>query len=539
MKIYLITLVLVCSNFLFPKEDMIKVLEGTVSYISSQNIYVKFTNTEGVETGDTLFIKEKDNYLPAIKVDYISSTSCAGVSITSRKIEINTLVYAFISNEQQDTTTDNTDFTETIAVTAPAIVPAVTENEISTKTSLDPIPTLSGRVSIQSYSNFTNQSTSFDYQRWRYTFQLNADRIGGSGFTYSQYLSFAYRASNWNYISSNLEDAFRAYDLAVGYSFNDVTSVWAGRHLNPKISNVGPIDGLQFETGFSGWTVGAAVGSRPDLKNMGWDYDLFEYGAYVARADAVAKGAMFNTLGYFTQTNDYKTDRRFIYYQHSNSVIENTRIFLSTEIDLYKMVNGESQSEFSLTSLYTSINIRPSELFSLFLSYDARKNVIYYETFKNFIDSVYENETRQGFRSRITVRPVKNLSLGVDYGYRFRKGDPKPSNNYGGYISYSRIPGIESSATASFSRINSSYVNGDIWSINLNRPLVIGIDLWLGYRFTTYQFRQGIPDINQQSASVGLSIYLLKPVLLNFTYEGIFEDVQASGRFLANLTYRF
>ena len=539
MKIYLIALVFICSNSLFPKEEMTTILEGTVSYISSQNIYVKFNNTEGVEAGDTLFIKEKDNYLPAIKVDYISTTSCAGVSITSRKIEINILVYAFISNEQQDTTAYNNDLTETIAVTAPAIVPAVTENEIVTQTSVDPIPTLSGRVSIQSYSNFTNQSTSFDYQRWRYTFQLNANSIGGSGLFYSQYLNFAYRASDWHYISSNLEEAFRAYDLTLGYNFNDVTLFWAGRHLNPKISNVGPIDGLQFETSFSGWSVGAAVGSRPDLENMGWDYNLFEYGAYVYRADAIAKGDMYNTLGYFTQTNDYKTDRRFIYYQHSNSAIENTRIFFSTEIDLYKMVNGQSESEFSLTSLYTSINIRPSELFSLFLSYDARKNVIYYETFKNFIDSVYENETRQGFRTRLTLRPVRNLFLGADYGYRYRPGDPKPSNNYGGYITYSQIPGIESSVTGSFSRINSSYVNGDIWSINLSKPIIIGLDLYLGYRYTTYQFRQGIPEMKQQSASVGLSIYLLKPVLLNFTYEGVFEDIQSSGRFLANLTYRF
>jgi len=538
MKYYFLILILFYSNLLFPKEEMTRVLEGSVSYISSQNIYVKFKSTEGIQAGDTLFIKDKNNYLPAIKVDYISSTSCAGVSITNKKIEINTLVYAFIFDEVNDTTAVETELTEAAAI-VPAVIPAVTSTEIDTKTSLEPVPTTSGRDSIQSYSNFTNQSSRFDYQRWRYTFQLNANRIGGSGFSYSQYLSFAYRASDWNYISSNLEDAFRVYNLSMNYSFNDATSLWFGRHLNSKISNVGPIDGLQFETGVGGWSFGAAVGSRPTLDNMGWDFNLFEYGAYVYRADAVANGNMFNTLGYFTQTNDFKTDRRFIYYQHSNSAIENTRIFLSTEVDLYKIVYGESQSEFSLTSLYTSINFRPSDLFSLFLSYDARKNVIYYETFKSFADSVYENETRQGFRTRLTLKPVKNLYLGIDYGYRFRRGDPKPANNYGGYITYSQIPGIESSATASFNRINSSYVNGDIWSFNLSRPIVYGVGLWLGYRFTTYQFREGIPDLTQQSASVGLSTYLLKPVILNFTYEGNFESTQTSGRFLANLTYRF
>jgi len=538
MKIYLLIMFLGVSIYLFSKEEMTKVLKGTVSYISSQNVYVKFENTEGIETGDTLFLNINNNYIPAIKVDYISSTSCAGVTITDNKIEVDAALFAFVPNGESENETEDAEITEA-AVTTAVVTSEITNNEIKANPTFEPVPTLSGRFSVQSYSNFTNQSSSYDYQRWRYTFQLNANRIGGSGFSYSQYLSFAYRASNWQYISSNLEDAFRAYDLAIGYTFNEVTSIWAGRHLNQKISNVGPIDGLQFETGFSGWTVGAAIGSRPDLENMGWDLNLFEYGAYVYRSDEVFKGDMYNTLGYFTQTNDFKIDRRFIYYQHSNSAIENTRIFFSTEIDLYKIVNGQSESEFSLTSLYTSINIRPSDLFSIFLSYDARKNVIYYETFKSFIDSVYENETRQGFRTRLTLRPVKYFYLGVNYGYRFRKGDPKPSNNYGGYITYSQIPGIESSMTASFSRINSSYTNGDIWSVNLNRPIVYGVDLWLGYRYTTYQFRQGIPDMNQQSASVGLSIYLLKPVLLNFTYEGVFEDVQSSGRFLANLTYRF
>ena len=157
----------------------------------------------------------------------------------------------------------------------------------------------------------------------------------------------------------------------------------------------------------------------------------------------LAYGDMQNTLGYFEQTNDFKTDRRFLYYQHSNSAIQNTRIFLSTEVDLYKKEMGESKTDFSLTSLFTSINIRPSDLFSIMLSYDARKNVIYYETFKSTLDSIIENETRQGFRTRLTLKPLRNLYFGGDYGYRYRRGDLKPSNNYGGYITYSRIPAIE------------------------------------------------------------------------------------------------
>ncbi len=537
MRIKYYILLLIFSSILSAQSNETKMLTGAVSYLSSQNIYVKFENTEGIEIGDTLFIKEKNNYLPAIKVEHISSTSCAGVSITNKKIELNTLIYALIQGEESETESE-TDITETAAI-VPAVVPVVTSEEIETKTSLEPVPTLSGRISVQSYSNFTNNQTSYDYQRWRYTFQLNANRIGSSGFSYSQYISFAYRADDWNRISSDLSEAFRVYDLAVKYNFNERTLLWFGRHLNNKISNISSIDGLQFETGVNEWSFGAAVGSRPDFNNMGLNLKLFEYGAYVNRADLLAFGDMQNTLGYFEQTNDFKTDRRFLYFQHTNSAIQNTRIFLSTEVDLFKKEMGENKTDFSLTSLFTSINIRPSDLFSIMLSYDARKNVIYYETFKTTLDSIIENETRQGFRTRLTLKPVRNLFIGADYGYRYRRGDLKPSNNYGGYITYSRIPAVETSATVSFNRLSSSYTEGDIWTATLSRPIVFGFDVMLGYRFTNYKFRSGIDDLKQNSVSINLNTYLFKPILLNFTYEGIFEQERTSGRFLANLTYRF
>lgn len=511
------------------------IIAGSVSYISSQNVYVKFNSTEGIEVSDTIYIKDRNDFLPAVKVEHKSSTSVAGVSITDKKLELNIVLYAFISTIDNASKEDTTQLT----MIAPIVIPTVVADEVVTKTSLEPVPTLTGKFSVQSYSNFTNNQTSYDYQRWRYTFQLNAGYIGNSRFSYSQYLSFAYRASDWNTITSDIWKAIRIYDLAVKYNFSERTLLWFGRHLNNKISNIGSIDGLQFETGVDEWTFGAAAGSRPDFNNMEFNSKLFEYGTYVNRADLLGYGDMQNTLGYFEQTNDFKTDRRFLYYQHSNSAIENTRIFLSTEIDLYKKEMNESKTDFSLTSLYTSINIRPSDLFSIFLSYDARKNVIYYETFKTTLDSIIENETRQGFRTRLTLKPIKNLFLGADYGYRFRRGDLKPSNNYGGYLTYSQIPGIETSATVSFNRLSSSYTEGDIWTATLSRPIVYGFDVMLGYRFTNYIFSSGIEDLKQNSVSINLNTYLLKPVLLNFTYEGIFEDVRTSGRLLINLTYRF
>ena len=248
---------------------------------------------------------------------------------------------------------------------------------------------------------------------------------------------------------------------------------------------------------------------------------------------------MYNTFGYFEQTNDFKTDRRFIYLQHSNSIINNIRLFLSTEVDLYKKINGETKNEPSLTSLFVSANIRPSDYVSFYLSYDARKNVIYYETFKNFIDSLFENETRQGFRSRLTVKPIRNLFIGANFGYRFRPGDLKPSNNYGGYLTYSMIPIINSGMTFSFTQLYSSYVSGNIWGLRIYKDLRWGFGLALGYRNTKYQFTQNIDGVTQESVSFNINTRLLKPVYINFTYEGVFQSVHSSGRILVNISYRF
>ncbi|NNG27614.1 MAG: hypothetical protein HKM87_08815, partial [Ignavibacteriaceae bacterium] len=380
---------------------------------------------------------------------------------------------------------------------------------------------VSGKLLVQSYSNFSNSGSNYSYQRWRYLSKLKADYIGSSGFSYSHYINFAYRADEWNQVSSSIGNALRVYDLAIKYNFSKTASIVLGRHINRKISNISSVDGVQFQKSFSNWSFGLVAGSRPDFTdNMNLNTKLFEYGGYINKFDSIGTGTMENTLAYFEQTNDFKTDRRFIYLQHSNSIIPSARIFFSTEIDLFKKELGISGGDFSLTSFFISTNIRPSNIFSLYLSYDARKNVIYYETFKSFADSIFENETRQGFRARLTLKPIGRLYIGTNYGYRFRPGDVKPSHNYGGYITYSSIPVVDLSSTLSFTKLRTNYVDGNVWGIRIMKPITYGLDLSLLFRHTTYKFSSNIDDLRQQSISANLMITLLRPISINLAYEG-------------------
>ena len=95
-------LILLLPSILTAQTERQKILEGSISYISSQNVYVKFNSTEGIEFGDILFLRSNNDYLPAVKVEHKSSTSCAGIHLTDKNLNINTILYAFIKIEQDD-----------------------------------------------------------------------------------------------------------------------------------------------------------------------------------------------------------------------------------------------------------------------------------------------------------------------------------------------------------------------------------------------------------------------------------------------------
>ncbi|NCS88044.1 MAG: hypothetical protein AUK34_00365 [Ignavibacteria bacterium CG2_30_36_16] len=535
MKIF--GVILIFSAFVFAQSEKLE-KKGVVTYLSSQNVYVKFDDTEGIAAGDTLFVKENSNYKPVLVVNFISSRSAAGETIKEGNLKVGDAVFVFAIVVKKDNDQIQDSIKQLIDSKIPEqklITPDVTVAKVPVKSS-----TYKGRFSIQSYSNLSNLTGSNDYQRWRYTFSFNADNISGSNFSVSNYMSFAYKANEWGILKHNYSKSLRIYDLAVKYNFNETTLLWFGRHLNRKITNISSVDGLQFEKYFGSLYTGAIVGSRPDFSNLGFNLKLFEYGAYIGKTDSINGRPMENTLAAVEQTNNLNTDRRFVYFQHTNDILPSINIFFTSEVDLYKREKGIAKSDFSFTGIFLSARFSPVRDFSISLSYDARKNVIYYETFKSFTDSLIENETRQGFRIRTTIRPFNKLMLGLSAGYRFRKSDVKPSRNFSGYLSYSQIPVIQTSSTISYNKILSSYVDGNIYGINFTKYIPFaGINLSAGFRKTIYKFSYNSNSLEQNNINVDASARIIENIFFSLGYEGIFEKEKTYGRILFDVSTRF
>ena len=396
---------------------------------------------------------------------------------------------------------------------------------------------ISGRFSIQSFSNISNFTNSGNYQQWRYSFSLNADTISGSPFSFSDYIIFTYKNGDLDNFKDNIPRNLKIYDLAANYKFDESSNLWFGRHLNRRVSNISSVDGLQYEQSFSEYYAGIIAGSRPDFNDMGFNLKLFEYGGYLGRTDTVNNSSMGNTIAFMQQTNNFKTDRRFIYFQHSNNLLPEINFFLSSEVDLFKKVLNKGQYTFSLTGIFISANYTPDRSVSFSLSYDARKDVIYYETYKSLADSLIDHETRQGFRAGVNLHPINNLFIGLSGGYRFQPGDPKPSRNFNGIITYGNIPVIDATPSVTFTRLISSYIDGSIWGASLSRSLTDFASLTVNYNDNQYKFLFG--DLKQNILSVDLSSRIWNQIFLSFSYEGTFEAHNNWGRFLLDLTTRF
>ena len=515
-------------------------ISGQVSFISTQSIYVKFKSTDGIVPGDTLFSQRNNQLVPVLIVNNLSTTSCVCSPLQSLSFSVADLIIArIVPKGKMAEKPVNEGFVKEITQPASTIDTVIIEEQES-----DFEQKIRGSISLNTYSDLSN-TVSDNSQRFRYTFSLDAANIADSKFSFETYLSFKHKAGEWQEVKDNVFNALKVYSLAVRYEFNKSTQISLGRRINPRMSSIGAMDGIQFEKSINRFSFGAVAGSRPDFTTYGFDTKLFQFGAFTAFNTKTASGYTETSLAFMQQMNNSKTDRRFLYLQHSNTLLKNIHLFSTFEADLYRLnadsLNpGKSGNSFSLTGLYVSLIYRPSGALSFSGSYDARKNVIYYETYKTLVDRVLENELRQGFRLQGSYRITPDITFGLQAGYRFLKSDPHTSRNIYSYISYSQIPWAYISATLSATILESAYLNGKIYSLNLTRDFFKSkVQSGIGYRYVDYRLPENFISLPQNIAEASFSWQVMDKMSISVSYEGTFEKQDQYNRIYFQIRKRF
>jgi len=526
---------LVCTGAAFGQQET-ELLKGVVSYVSSQNVYVKFASTEGINTGDTLYASNNASLTPCLVVRDKSSTSCVCISLLKEKSKIGEVFFA-----------------RTVVKKAPKKeepVVAVPEDTL-TKASPEPIQTdigkdeapdykqkIKGRVSAASYSNLYGSEAT---HRMRYAFTLQGNNIGNSRFSTDNYITFRHTVGEWEEVTTNFRDALKIYSLAVKYDLDKKSNITLGRKINQRISSMGAIDGIQAEKGFGNILIGAIAGSRPDYLDYGLNFDLLQFGVYLGHTSNKDNKFQQTTLAFVEQRNLSKTDRRFLYFQHSNAYAKNLNVFVSLEADLYQNIHDTVSNTLSLTNLYLSLRYKLSKTISVSASYDNRKNIIFYESYKSYIDQLIDDETRQGLRFNVNYRPFKTITWGVNASWRFQKDNANSSKNLNTYLNFSRIPWINASASITANLLQTNYLDSKIFGVRITKEIIPGkLTSDLYFRMVDYQYNSYEYKIQQQIAGLDVSLNLTPKLAFHVYYEGTFDQkTDALHRFNTKIIQRF
>jgi hypothetical protein len=327
----LISIFLICSALGMKGQPSGKIREGEVSFISSENIYVRFSSTENMKAGDTLYFRKEQRFIPALIVTQTSSISCICKPFMDIHITPQQKVYAFISSPKIIPRQEQTNLKDTTKQQT-----AIQERPFIQKENKSDF--ISGRISLSSYSTLSGNSSDKNNTRFRYNLKLDVGNTQQTGLSAETYLMYTHK------INQNvLPEGLRVYSLAVHYNLDNKLNLWLGRKINYHISNVGSIDGLQAEGKSKDFYYGIAAGTRPDYLDYSFNKNLFQYGMWLGHQHTNKTGhSVSSTMAFFEQNNHGRTDRRFAYLQHDNNLIKDLNLFISSEIDLYKIDHNVS-----------------------------------------------------------------------------------------------------------------------------------------------------------------------------------------------------
>jgi hypothetical protein len=515
-----------------------KVLQGTVSFTSSKNIYVKFESTEGIEIGDTLDYFDGEIYRKALIVKQKSSSSCVTENLSLHSFVVGDKIRSQ-KPETLPVTPKDVAPVET-PENKPVIFPAHTPDTLA-ETELKPKARkelITGRLSLSTNADIF--SGEENYQRIRAGISFNASNIRQSAFSTQTYLTYRHRYGI-DQLEQDLFNDLKVFTLAVQFAPNDKYSLSFGRKMNQHVANIGSIDGLQAEYNFNGFTLGTFLGTRPDFTDFSFNISLPQIGAYIVRSDQLNNLSASTTLAFAEQMNGFLTDRRFLYLQHNSTLFKRLHLFFSSEVDLFSKVDSQVTGQFRLTSLYFSARYRVANNLSFSTSYDNRRNVIYYESYQTLVEQLLAQETRHGLRIQANYNPAKQISLNASAFLRFQGETLRPTTNYVLNFHYNRVPLIHSSISLTGNYIEAGYFAGTILGGRISNSFLKGkLSVELSYRHTNYIFNHTEIPLIQHIAGTNISFNLLKRSSLMFSYEATLDKYSSDyHRYYITFVQRF
>ena len=510
-------------------------IQGEISFVTKKNVYVKFSGTESIHTGDSLYVKMNDRFQPALTVVKKSSVSILCTPLQGEKFSFKKGQTVFAKAKKTEIADENKNF-EKKKVEKERVIA-----EKKQKTKLKPVRTkskISGKISFAGNSNLADLQDKTGNHRLRYIFAMKGTEVAHSNFYFDNYIAFNQTLEYDFSRSGDIEDKLRVYRVYGGYK-NDKFDISLGRQIKNKISALGSFDGLYLERKVkNNFYSGIIVGTRPDYSDFGFNSSLFQYGIFMSFSPENRKNTTKSTIAFFEQKNNGYVDRRFVYVQFSTALSKKIRFFGASEIDLYRIVEGKAAGDPKLTNIYGNITFKVNKRLNFGIGLDSRKNRIYYETYKDYLQTLIERETRQGLRLRARYKPFKKISVSLMSNFRFEEKNLY-SSYYNVMIYTRRLPLIKSGLSLSGALIDTKYLSSKSVTVRLSKRLKKHLDIRLEYKYYNYFYPGTNVTRIQNRIGGSANIAVGKKVYLSIYYEKTFQKYNTYSRLNFRATKRF
>lgn len=534
VKPFLVALLLTATISVSYAQEQLK---GTVSFTTSQNIYVRFENAQDIKIGDTLRLQQGPEVVPCLVVISKSSTSCVTKPTGDCRPEKGSAIVAVVQKRKtkiqdriskEKTTEEDGDKGD---------AKTKVNSESTENADEESKPDINGRLSMANYTTRDNVGTK---NRAMGRLAFNIDDLA-PGLSLESYMNFTNLSNTRTESGDFRANQFNIFNLALGYKKDSNYSVYVGRRINNNLASMGAVDGVQAEKEFGNFSVGVVGGFRPGIFNYSVDFNLPQFGGYVAYKQNHKVVQSRTTMGIVEQRNGGATDRRYALVQHS-SQIKKLSFFGSAQMDLYEKVNNTAQSDFKVTSLYVSLRYRLNRRLSVMGSFDNRRNLIFYESYASSLNFLTQNNpSRQGMRLRVSYRMGSYLTAGLSYNTRVQSDNANAFTNYNAYLRHSKLPLIGGSIFLSYNNSENTALNYSTASANYRRAFLKGkVALDAYYRMVNYKYK--VADFalpSQHYFGGGLNIRMAKKTTLSAMVEHTQRETYSSDRLNLKLIQRF
>lgn len=435
---------------------------GEVSFVTSQNVYLKFNSTELMTEGDTIYIVVDEIEIPCLRLLEKSSISCVSEVIGGCDVEKGQSVVYHTRLKKADELDKNEDlFSESGEV------------DISVEEAEQEVGSVYTCQEINGRASFSNNMT------WGYN-ESNSKRVARLALDVVNILDSKFSFQSYSNIRNNNNPSINIHEALLSYNLDSSMTISLGREINRRMYSLGATDGLHAEKRFRRSFVSLVVGSRPDTYDYSLNTKLFQYGVCAGIFHNKAQSST-TSIGFIDQTNQSFIDRRYAFLQHNSRIGNNVSIYASAEVDLYNSAR--------LRLLYTSVSYRVSEKLRLSASVNLRKNLILYESFSEDLVSLLANDPlKSSIRFRANYKISNAIYSGASISIRRQENGENNFSNLGGYLNFSNFLGGRLSNSFSINR-NDYFQYYSISSRYTRRFFESKLDISPNARFLLYSYQ--------------------------------------------------